>query len=355
MDRIGIGFVGLRFGLHIIENQILTGSGAPYFKLEGICDMDPARLEFVAAKVPGVATYTSLDDLLTADAIRAVALFSGPNGRADLIRRIIRTGRDVITTKPFEMDVAKAEGILREARELGRVIHLNSPAPRLPEDLRLIRQWRKTHDLGRPLWATYQQWYRSHRELADGTWYDSHELCPGGAMLRLGIYGINDLVSIFGEPVEVQCAGSRIATTRPTPDLSSMTIRFENGGLANIVAALCMDDTLGGRMALAVYFERGAIFRNGSVQPLASQARAHTLSLSLSSQPAGTVTETRTISDSSGQYQWDVFYQSIQGNASAGLIEPEEVVRGVRVLDAMARSFTSGRTEPLAPYPVGDA
>ena len=88
-----------------------------------------------------------------------------------MIRRIVSAGKDVITTKPFELDPRAARGALEEAAALGRVVHLNSPRPRLAADLRQILRWQQQYELGRPVAARAETWC-SYREQADGSWYD---------------------------------------------------------------------------------------------------------------------------------------------------------------------------------------
>ena len=149
-QRIPIGVVGLNFGRHIVNTQLSTGAGTPFFKLAALCDMDVKRAAELAAPL-GIKAYGSLDSLLSDPSIPAIALYTGPSGRAELLRKIIRAGKDVMTTKPFEEDPEAARAVLAEARRLGRTIHLNSPAPVLPPDLAQIKQWQGDHDLGQPV------------------------------------------------------------------------------------------------------------------------------------------------------------------------------------------------------------
>jgi predicted dehydrogenase len=146
-----------------------------------------------------------------------------------------------MTTKPLELDASAALSVLREAREMGRVIHLNSPAPVLPMDISQIMEWQSAYKLGNPVGCRADVW-ASYTEQADGSWYDDPERCPVAPIFRLGIYLINDLIAIFGEPEEVQVFASRIATGRPTPDTAQLGIRFANGGLANIFSSFCVRD-----------------------------------------------------------------------------------------------------------------
>src|SRR5690606_35100525 len=120
-----IGIVGLNFGRHILD-QLARDDVKLHLRLAAVCDMDALKAADYATRF-GVKAYTSIDDLIADPAIPAIGLFTGPVGRAALIRKIIHAGKDVITTKPFETDPDAALDVLREARSIGRVVHLNSP------------------------------------------------------------------------------------------------------------------------------------------------------------------------------------------------------------------------------------
>lgn len=342
MKRVKIAIVGLRFGRNLLYSEILQGPGAEWLELAAVCDRDPSRLDPVAAKC-GVRATRELDDLLADPSIEAVGIFTGPVGRAALIRRCLRAGKDVMTTKPFEVDPAEAAAVLGEAAALGRVVHMNSPCASLPGDFRQLEAWRAKYGLGRPLAARCECWYK-RVESADGSWYDDPEQCPVAPILRLGIYGINDMVRVFGEPDSVQVMESRLLTGRPTPDLAQLTVRFRDGGIAQTVNGWCLQPARGAE-AFTVFYENGTIYRN---PPLAAQPEGKFLlavvpAANRDGRPAETVAlSTRELSM---MYQWDVFARAVRGERPADPTPAAAVVNGVRILAAMKRAMKSGRTE----------
>ncbi len=338
MEKIRIGIVGLNFGRHIIENEILQGSGSPFFRLAAVCDMNlPKAKEFGAKNA--VPAYGNLDELLSDDSIKAIGLFTGPNGRAQLLKRIIRAGRDVMTTKPFELDANEAMKVLEEAERLGRTIHLNSPSPKPSPELEQIQEWRESMNLGRPVLMRWET-YAPYNEKADGSWYDDPEKCPVAPIFRLGIYGINDLVSICGEPESVQVMHSRIRTGRPTPDNASLTVRFKNGAIGNILASFCIEDGRCYSNNLDVRFEHGSIERT-TIWP----SRDCELRLYLKD---GKGIPERTAAfkgaESSGSYNWKSFANSISGNGCPIHPDKSAIVAGIRTINAMGKAEKSGRT-----------
>mgnify|MGYP006281850145 CR=1 FL=1 len=343
MERIPIAVVGLNFGRHIVR-ELRIGPAGEYFELAAVCDLDAARADKLADRFR-VDSFHSLEELLEESDIPVVGLFTGPEGRAQLIRRIIDAERDVMTTKPFELDPDAAESVLHEARDAGRVVHLNSPAPLPPADLQQANAWREDMELGRPIACRAETW-ASYREEPDGSWQDDPDRCPVAPIFRLGIYLINDLVHLFGKAETVQVSSSHLFTGRPTPDNAQLSIRFENGALANVFASFCIKDGLFYRNSLTINYQNGTIYRN--VGPVEADKREEThMSVVAGHDPQDPVIARTEVETRSGEYRWDLFHRAIQGEELEGEISPEEIAEGLRIIQAMRQSEQSRCTEPV--------
>lgn len=346
MEPVRIGFVGLNFGQRMIQ-RLRTGPGQAYFEVAAVCDAVASKAEALAENL-GVQAYDSLERLLADPTIPAIGLYTAPVGRPELIRQIIRAGKDVMTTKPFADNPAEALKVLREARELGRVVHLNSPAPLLPPDLACIQRWQSEYDLG-PIVACRGETWASYREQADGSWYDSPQLCPVAPIYRLGIYMINDLTRLLGPATHVQVMASRLLTGRPTPDNAQLGIRFQQGVLANIFASFCIQDGNPYCDSLILNFERGTIYRNvGSMRDPDSETSS-TLSLVMGQPGQPFKVEQAHFATRSGEYQWENFYRAIHGEHWPEEVTPEQIVAGLQIIQAMSIAEQSGKTEVVSP------
>lgn len=341
MKPLPIVIVGLNFGRHIVE-ELTKDGGNPHVRLAGLCDLDRDKATALAAAHGNLPVYGSLDDVLADPAVAAVGLYTGPNGRAALLRRIIGAGKDVMTTKPFENDPAAATAVLEEAARLGRVIHLNSPTPGISPDLALIQRWRDQLDLGAPVAARADVWTH-YREQADGGWYDDPAMCPVAPVFRLGIYLINDLVRLFGRARRVSVMSTRLFTGRPTADNAQLAIEFENGALANVFASFCVRDGDHYRNGLTLNYERGTIYRNvgpvrsGNGSELGVVVNADTW------QPRR-LAETATVETRGGSYDWAGFAAAVRGEAGAPGYEIDHIVEPIRIIAAMTAAERSGST-----------
>jgi len=331
-ERIPIGIVGLNFGRHVVD-QLSSGRASELFHVAALCDRERAKADALAAKI-GAKAYYDLDALLADASIPAVGIFTGPLGRAELIQRCMAAGKEVMTTKPFETDPAAALGVLREAQKLGRVVHLNSPAPLLPPDLTQIQAWREEFCLGQPVACRADVWC-SYREQSDGSWYDNAQSCPVAPIFRLGIYLINDLVRLFGPARRVQVLHSSLFTARPTPDNAQLGILFENGALANIFASFCVDDGDQYRNGLTLNFESGTIYR--SVGP-ARPGRNSELALVMKGERGREIVAQAEVLSGSGAYQWEAFARAVRGETLESAVTPEEVANGLQIIAAMAQA-----------------
>lgn len=346
MKRLKTAMVGLNWGHAVIKDHLLPGgTGAKFFELDALCSQERDKVDALAAEY-GVRAFYDYDALLADPAIEAICLMTGPAGRAALIRKAVDAGKHVLTTKPIELDPEAALDVLRHARRVGRVVHLNSPTPLPSSDVAQIQSWREELALGRPVAARADIW-ASYREEEDGRWYDDPELCPVAPIFRLGIYLINDLVRLFGKPTAVSVMSSRLFTGRPTPDNAQLSILFENGSLANVFASFCVDDAQWWLSSLTLNYEKGTIYRN--VRPEASACPRFQPELQVVTNDGnGTPVFRHAIAGASTEdYQWENFYHAIVHGRDPAELSPEATVYAVRVIRAMAVAAKSGKTEPV--------
>jgi len=344
MDKIKIGIIGLSFGQWIV-NDIVKNDATAYFTVAGVYDLNAERVAYVA-KTYGVKAFGSLRDMLAAEDIEVIGLFTAPSGRAELIDQILDSGRDVITTKPFELDAGKAEAVLQKARRMGRKIMLNSPSPLPPPDLQQIMKWAGDYKLGKIIACRCDTW-ASYREKPDESWYDDAELCPVAPIFRLGIYLINDIVRLFGKASAVQVLQSRVFTRRPTPDNAQLGILFESGAIANVFASFCVEDGQYYKNAATLNFERGTITRNTG--PVTREQTLHESVLSLVTLDSDKkpVVKHVTVAGSTEQYPWDAFYRILRGEIDIPQETDFAIVEAIRIVNAMVRAGKSGRSEAL--------
>jgi predicted dehydrogenase len=329
---IPIVIIGCRWGLSVArELASISDSG---FRIAGVCDLDADLARRVGEQL-AVPVWPDIDSVLADDSIPAVALITQPSGRAGLLRKMVRMGKHVMTTKPFELDPVAAADVLREARERKRVICVNSPAPTHPPNLQVIRAWQQQHDLGRPILFSAEI-HASYQERPTGTWHDKPALCPAAPVFRIGIYLIHDLLALLGEFEDVRVLTSRIRTGRPTPDAAVLAIKFRNGCTGSVAAAFCINDGRPYRDSFTIHFERGSVFHNAGPQIAATGVISEsTLVVAGASGPV--IHEQHHLTRDPHAYPWQEFAALIRTGTPLPQDCATVIVEGVRLVERMAR------------------
>ena len=342
--KLKMGLVGLGFGGALLKGRILDGPGGEFFDVVKLCDMNREKARRFSEDT-GIPACFDLDELLAGPDVEVVALLTNPNGRAGLLRRILRSGRNVITTKAFELDPEAALDVLREAERLGRVVHVNSPAPLANPALAQARAWVEQHALGAPVAGRVALW-AARPEKADGSWLDDPERCPVAPMTRIGIYVINDLIRLFGSPASVHAMETRLFTERPTPDTAQLSVRFKNGALGHVLVSYTVAGGHGAPSWILNY-RHGTILCNAPPQDEGvGWGGAATMRLIREDGDGQPTVETVAIAAGMAGYDWEAFHRACLGEKLEGVTTAEQIVDGVRVLNAAARSAKSGREEP---------
>ncbi|HOP11705.1 MAG TPA: Gfo/Idh/MocA family oxidoreductase [Oscillospiraceae bacterium] len=326
---VKLGLVGLHFGELMIKD-LQKPENQPFIEIAALCDRDEPLAKRLTAEYGIAKYYTSLETLLADPGIEAVGLFTAPEGRAKLIDQILDTGRDVLTTKPFERSSEEARRILQKARSLGRTIHLNSPAPTPPEDIRQIDDLISQYHLGRPIAYRASTWCR-YREQPDGSWYDDPNRCPAAPIYRLGIYLINDISRYFGEIENLQVFQSCIFTERPTSDNAQLSLIHKNGSIGSIFASFCIDDRRHYLYTLELNFENGTIFRNCGVDAVYGKIKLD-LSASVNGEQ---VKEHREFGGHIGEYQYDQFNKAVRGGILENPTPDDQIINGIKLIEML--------------------
>jgi predicted dehydrogenase len=342
MDKIKIAVIGLNFGYSVVKELLKTPANN-YFHLSAVCDLNPELLNKVSS-LHSIPAVKSIDEMLVDPSIKAVALMTPPSGRAGIIRRIINSGRHVMTTKPFERDIVEAEKILLEAKELKKVVHLNSPSFSLSPAVQKINEFVDIYNLGQPIGVRSDLWaHKPHK--ADGSWYDDPIKCPAAPIFRIGIYAINEIIDVFGEADSVSVITSRLLTGRPTPDNAQLSLKFKNGAIGNVFVSFCIDDGFDHRHAHTFNYERGTIYWDVGTSSSLDPEKEIEIKLIRNSGKRWQPTVISELVKMSETYDWESFYHACTKEQPTSEAYIKRIIAGIRVLNAMAKADQSGKLE----------
>lgn len=113
---VGLGY----WGPNLARNLSASGD----FRLTGLGDADPTRLQAAAALYPSAIAAGSLDDLL-AGKPDLVAIATPVASHYELASRCLEAGSHVLVEKPFTATVEEGERLLALARNVGRKVFVD--------------------------------------------------------------------------------------------------------------------------------------------------------------------------------------------------------------------------------------
>jgi predicted dehydrogenase len=116
--RLRLGVVGCG---RVFERFHLPALGrVPEFELVSGCDRDPGRVAWFRDRLPGVAGFGSLEQLVRRSALDAVLILTPPATHAELAVRALESGLHVLVEKPMALHAAEARAMAEAAVHAGR-------------------------------------------------------------------------------------------------------------------------------------------------------------------------------------------------------------------------------------------
>ncbi len=124
-SNFGIGIVGNGTIVQIAHLPAYRKMG---YKVVGLCDVVEETTRSVAAKFDVPFWTTNLDDLLAMDEVKVIDLAVHANMRLPLVERIAAAGKNILSQKPFAMNLQDAERMVEICDRAGVTIMVNQQA-----------------------------------------------------------------------------------------------------------------------------------------------------------------------------------------------------------------------------------
>ncbi|MBN1443045.1 MAG: Gfo/Idh/MocA family oxidoreductase [Planctomycetes bacterium] len=270
---VGIGLVGLGFmGLtHWRASRKIRGG-----RLVAVADSDPrrARGDFSQVKgnfgaggkredLTGIASYTSMGDLLADDKVDLVDICLPTHLHAAAVVQALRAGKSVLVEKPIALNVKDARRMIEAGRRSGKLLMVAQVLKFFPE-FAAIREAVQKNRWGRLLA------YHARRIIAVPDWtstgWFSDPKLSGGMVVDLHIHDTDFIVNLLGKPRAVT---SSALVNSGQVDFLRTIYNFESGGtLASAEAGWINVPSLAFEHGYDAYFERATVRFNSTTGPL---------------------------------------------------------------------------------------
>jgi predicted dehydrogenase len=254
MDKVRFGIIGcgVIFSWHI---EVLKNL-AEKAELVAVCDNNPAALKSGVERtnVKGYADHTELVADPNVDAV-IVCTPSGLHG--DHAIAALNAGKHVMSEKPIDVSLAKADAMIAAAKKNGKTLACISQN-RYGKGIQQLHKWLDDGRLGKIVYGEAAiKWYRTQEYYDSGDWRGTWALDGGGALMNQGVHYADQLRWAMGKPKTVDARMATLGHKMECEDIVTSTIEFESGALGSLTATTCAYP--GFETRLEVYGTEGSV------------------------------------------------------------------------------------------------
>lgn len=229
---IHIGIIG---GGNISETHARAAREIKGVEIAAIYGLNQAKSQQLSQRYGG-AVYAGFEAFLRHSPMQLVVIGSPSGLHAEQGIAAARHGLHVLTEKPIDSNVARADALIAECEKakvkLG-VFFQDRVAP----DLCQVKQLIDGGHLGRPILVSARvKWYRPPEYYSESRWRGTYALDGGGALINQGVHTVDLLLWLMGEVTRVQARAITGLHQIEVEDTIVATLEFKNGAVGTLEA-----------------------------------------------------------------------------------------------------------------------
>lgn len=230
VNPLGIGIIGCG---GISGTHVAAIARVPAARVVAVADEVESRARALGEKLH-VPWFTDRAKLLGLPEVEAVSICTPSGLHGALGAEAAAAGKHVITEKPIEVTVEKADALIAACRKAGVRLAMISQY-RFHDCMRAIRAASTAGRFGTPtLGIASTKWYRGQEYFTGAPWRGTWELDGGGCCMNQGIHAIDQLLSVMGPVKRVMGYFDTRFQHIATEDAAAATLEFANGALGVI-------------------------------------------------------------------------------------------------------------------------
>ncbi len=236
-DRvIGFGIVGCG---GIAGTHAAALARVPGARVVAVADEVEARAKALGETLK-VPWFTDRAAMLKLPEVEAVTLATPSGLHGPLGIEAAQAGKHVITEKPVEVTVEKADALIAACRAAGVKLSMISQY-RFHEGMQAIRAAAAAGRFGRlALGMASTKWYRGQDYFAKVAWRGTWAMDGGGSLMNQGIHAVDQLLSVMGPVRRVTGYAGVLFQKIETEDATAGVLEFASGALGVIETATCV-------------------------------------------------------------------------------------------------------------------
>jgi UDP-N-acetyl-2-amino-2-deoxyglucuronate dehydrogenase len=227
--------VGLIGGGNITETHARAALGIPGVQISAIYGTNAEKIAALCREHGG-QPYQDFDSFLKHKPMDLVIIGSPSGLHAAQGIAAARCGLHVLTEKPIDINVARADALIEAAKESGVQLGVLFQDRMKPHVLEL-KKWIEQGLLGEILFVDARvKWYRPSEYYTGSRWRGTKALDGGGALINQGVHTVDLLLWLLGDVVRVQALTSTQLHKIEAEDTAVAILEFANGAVGQLYA-----------------------------------------------------------------------------------------------------------------------
>jgi predicted dehydrogenase len=308
-------------------------AAVPSARLEAIMRRDPQEAQAFAREFGAAKAYSGVEQVLADPEIDAVYIATPVHLHAEQTIAAARAAKHVLVEKPMAMSTAECRAMILACRQAGvklMVCYYQRFNARHIKARELVAEGA----IGQVTMAQTRQVFLYPP--APGLWRQLPAQGGGGALMDVGVHGIDTLRFILGEVETVSALVDTLAFDFAVDDTATVLLRFR-GGVQGVVSVAFSVPSVDEVDYLEICGTGGRLW----TAPLQSKDSRGLLRVST---PTGE--QKHTFQQSTHQALIEAFNRSIEQDEPAA-VPGEEGLRGLAVVEAAYASARTGRSIPI--------
>jgi UDP-N-acetyl-2-amino-2-deoxyglucuronate dehydrogenase len=228
--------IGLIGGGNISETHALAACAIPGVEIAAIFGTNAEKVGRLCREYGG-KPYGNLNEFLAHRPMELVAIGSPSGLHAEEGIAAARHGLHVLTEKPIDITVERADALIAETRKAGVQLGVFFQ-DRCKPDILSVKNAVDAGVLGKPILADARvKWYRPPEYYANSRWRGTWKLDGGGALINQAVHTLDLMLWIFGEVKAVQATCKTALHAIEAEDTLIAMLEFANGALGVLQAA----------------------------------------------------------------------------------------------------------------------
>ena len=227
--------IGLIGGGNITETHARAARAVAGVEIAAIYGPNAEKVSRLCREHGG-RPYGDFEQFLTHQPMDFVAIGSPSGLHALQGIAAARRGLHVLTEKPIDTTVGRADALIAEADEAGVKLGLFFQ-DRVKPDLLRVKKTIDNHALGKPILADARvKWHRPADYYTNSRWRGTLALDGGGALINQAVHTVDLMLWMFGDVVSVQAKSTTAMHKIEAEDTLVALLEFANGALGVLQA-----------------------------------------------------------------------------------------------------------------------